>query len=74
MLKIVHNFFSIEKKDRIVFYMLCLMVSNFLMAAVKLILSLTIPSLWFFVNAGFSFTLAGCRFITIKRYKNMLFI
>lgn len=71
MLKIVHDFFNIEKKDRIVFYMLCLIISNFLMAAVKLVLSLTIPSLWFFVNAGFSFTLAGCRFMTIKRYNNI---
>jgi len=69
--QIIKDFFNIDKKDRIVFYMLCLTVSNFLMAAVKLVLSLTIPSLWFFVNAGFGFTLACCRFMTIIRYKRI---
>lgn len=70
-MSIIKEFIALEKKDRIVFYMLCLTISNFVMALVKLILSLTIPSLWFFINAGFSFTLAGCRFITIKRYNNI---
>lgn len=67
--QIITDFFNIDKKDRIVFYMLCLTVTNFLMATVKLVLSLTIPSLWFFVNAGFGFILATCRFMTIRRYK-----
>ena len=67
--QIITDFFNIDKKDRIVFYMLCLTVTNFLIATVKLVLSLTIPSLWFFVNAGFGFILGACRFMTIRRYK-----
>jgi len=70
-MSIIKEFIRLEKKDRIVFYMLCLTISNFVMALVKLVLSLTIPSLWFFINAGFSFTLASCRFMTIRRYKNI---
>jgi len=69
MKKIIKDFRALEKKDQIVFFLLCSTISNFIVGIVKLVLSLTIPSLWFFVNAGFSFVLAICRFLTIKRYK-----
>ncbi len=64
----IKEFRALEKKDQLVFFLLCSTISNFFMAIVKLVLSLTIPSLWFFVNAGFGFTLTICRFLTIKRY------
>lgn len=67
--QIIKEFRTLEKKDKLIFFLLCSTISNFLVAIIKFILSLTIPSLWFFVNAGFSFVLAICRFLTIKRYK-----
>ena len=69
MIKIIKDFFEIEKKDRLIFFLLCSMIGNVLVAAVKLFLSLSIPSFWFFVNAGFSFVLGMCRLLTIKRYR-----
>lgn len=41
------------------------------MASVKLLFSLTLPSLWFFVNAIFNFILALLRFFSIKDYKKI---
>ena len=67
--QIIKEFRALEKKDQLVFFLLCSTIANSIVAIIKFILSLTIPSLWFFVNAGFSFVLAICRFLTIKRYK-----
>lgn len=69
--KIIKEFRTLEKKDQLVFFLLCSTISNFVVAIIKFILSLTIPSLWFLLNAGFSFVLAICRFLTIKRYKTI---
>ena len=67
--QIIKEFRALEKKDQVIFFLLCSTIANSIVAIIKFILSLTIPSLWFFVNAGFSFVLAICRFLTIKRYK-----
>lgn len=69
MRKVIRDFKELEKKDKIVFFLLCSTTGNFFIAIVKFILSLTIPSLWFFINAGFGFVLAICRFLTIKKYR-----
>ena len=68
---LIKKFRALEKKDQLIFFLLCSTISNFIMAVVKFVLSLTIPSLWFFVNAGFSFVLAICRWLTIKRYNKI---
>lgn len=68
MIKIVKDFFEIEKEDRLIFYLLCSMIGNVLTAVVKFVFSLSIPSFWFFVNSGFSFVLGMCRLLTIKSY------
>ena len=65
------KFRALEKKDQLIFFLICSTIINFFIAIIKFILSLTIPSLWFFVNAGFGFVLAICRFLTIKRYKTI---
>lgn len=62
------KFRTLEKKDQLIFFLLCSTIINFFIAVIKFVLSLTIPSMWFFVNAGFTFVLAICRFLTIKRY------
>ena len=68
MKKLIYNFLELEKKDKLVFFLICSTFGNFFIGIVKFVLSLTIPSMWFFVNAIFSLTLALCRFLTIKRY------
>ena len=69
MKELIKKFRALEKKDQLIFFLICSTISNFIVGVIKLTLSLTLPSLWFFINAGFSFVLAICRFLTIKRYK-----
>ena len=71
MFKIVKYFFGIEKKDRLIFYLLCSMIANVLTAVVKFGLAVSIPSFWFFVNSGFSFVLGMCRLLTVKSYRKI---
>lgn len=71
MKEIIRKFRTLEKKDQLIFFLLCSTVSNFIVGIIKFIFSLTIPSLWFFINAGFSFVLAICRFLTIKTYNKI---
>ena len=71
MNKVIKDFRALEKKDQLIFFLLCSTISNFLVAIIKFVLSLTIPSLWFFINAGFSFVLALGRFLTIKEYSKI---
>lgn len=71
MKKVIKDFLALEKKDQLIFFLLCGAIGNFFVGIIKLILSLTIPSLWFFINAGFSLVLAICKFLTIKRYKKI---
>ena len=71
MKKVIKDFLLLEKKDQLIFFLICSTIGNFVIAIVKFIFSLTIPSLWFFINAGFSFVLSICRFLTIKKYKKI---
>ncbi|MBQ7409763.1 MAG: hypothetical protein IJW20_00070 [Clostridia bacterium] len=68
MKKVINNIIELDKKDRIVLFLIGSTIGNAFVAVVKFVLSLTIPSMWFFVNAIFSFVLAICRFLTVKRY------
>jgi len=68
---LIKKFRALEKKDQLIFFLLCSTISNFFVGIIKFIFSLTIPSLWFFINAGFSFVLAICRFLTIKKYNKI---
>ena len=71
MKELIKKFRALEKKDQLIFFLVCSTISNFFVGIVKLIFSLTIPSLWFFINAGFSFVLAICRFLTIKKHNKI---
>ena len=68
---VIKKFRGLEKKDRIIFFLLCSSISNFSIGVIKFIFALIIPSLWFFINAAFSFVLAVCRFLTIKKYRKI---
>ena len=71
MKDIIRKFRALEKKDQLIFFLVCSTISNFFMGIVKFIFSLTIPSLWFFINAGFSFVLSICRLLTIRKYNKI---
>ena len=69
MKKIIQDFFELEKKDKLVFFLFCSAIGNSFTGIIKFILSLIIPSMWFFINAVFNFVLALCRFLTVRKYK-----
>lgn len=71
MKKLIKKFRALEKKDQLIFFLLCSTISNFCVGIIKFILSLSIPSFWFFINAIFSLVLAVGRFLTIKRYNKI---
>ena len=71
MKDVIQKFKALEKKDQLIFFLVCSTISHFFIGIIKFIFSLTIPSLWFFINAGFSFVLAICRFLTIKKYNKI---
>ena len=71
MKELIRKFRALEKKDQLIFFLVCSTISNFCVGVIKFILSLSIPSFWFFINAIFSLVLAACRFLTIKRYNKI---
>ena len=71
MKELIRKFRALEKKDQLIFFLVCSTISNFCVGIIKFILSLSIPSFWFFINAIFSLVLATCRFLTIKRYNKI---
>ena len=71
MKMLIKNFLELERKDRVVFFLLCSTILNYIVAIVKLVLSFVIPSLWFLVNSIFLFTIGICRFLSIKEYRKI---
>ena len=69
MKDIIKKFLVLEKKDQLIFFLLCMSINNFIIGIVKFILSISIPSLWFGINAGFSLILAFCRLNAVKEYR-----
>ena len=69
MNKIIKRFKELKKEDRIMFFLVFTTVGNILTAIVKFVLALTLPSLWFFINAIFMLVLSFARFISIRDYR-----
>jgi len=68
MSSIVKYFKNLKKEDRIIFFLIFTTVGNIFIAIVKFVLSLTLPSLWFFINAIFMIVLSFARFFSIRDY------
>lgn len=68
MNKIIEQFKMLKKEDRIMFF-LVFTIGNIFMAIVKFMLSLILPSLWFFINAIFMIVLSFARFFSIRDYR-----
>lgn len=67
-MKIVKNVMNLEKNDKTMLFLVFTTLGNILIAIIKIIFSITIPSLWFAVNAGFLIVLSLSRFFSIKTY------
>ena len=69
MNKILEQFKKLKKEDRIMFFLVFTTIGNIFMAIVKFVLSLALPSLWFFINAIFMIVLSFARFFSIRDYR-----
>ena len=74
MNKILEHFIKLKKEDRIIFFLVFTTIGNIFMAIVKLVLSLILPSLWFFINAIFMIVLSFARFFSIRDYRKIKLI
>ena len=68
MISLFSYFKQLKKEDRVMFFLILTTFGNVLIAIVKFVLSLTLPSLWFFINALFMIILSFARFYSIKDY------
>lgn len=62
---------KISKNDQIILFLIWLTIGNLSTSIIKFFFSVTIPSLWFFINANFSLVLALCRFYVILKYNKI---
>ena len=69
MSKVIEYFKKLKKEDRVIFFLVFTTIGNIFMAIVKFVLSLTLPSLWFFINAIFMIVLSFARFFSISDYR-----
>ena len=69
MNKIIEQFKKLKKEDRIMFFLVFTTIGNIFIAIVKFVLSLILPSLWFFINAIFMIVLSFARFFSIRDYR-----
>lgn len=70
-MKIIRKFLSLEKNDQVIFFLLVTTVLNTIMAFIKFAFSITLPSLWFGINATFNIILVLLRIFSIRDYRRM---
>ena len=67
-MSIINDIKNLEKSDKTMLLLIFTTIGNILIATIKFIFSITIPSLWFFVNACFLSVLSISRFFSIRNY------
>lgn len=67
-MNIIKKIKDLEKNDKTMLWLMFATSGNILIAIAKFIFSITIPSLWFFVNACFLAVLSIARFFSIRNY------
>lgn len=67
-MKLLKSIKNLEKNDKTMLLLIFTTLGNILIAIIKFIFSLAIPSLWFFVNACFLTVLSISRFFSIRNY------
>ena len=68
MKNLLINIKNLEKNDKTMLLLIFATIGNIIIALVKFVFSITIPSLWFFVNACFLAVLSISRFFSIRNY------
>ena len=68
MNNVIIYFQKLFKEDRTVFFLILTTIGNIFLALLKFIFALTLPSLWFFVNALFLIILSIVRVFSIRDY------
>ena len=74
MKRVIEQFKRLKDDDRVMFFLIFTTIGNIFMAIIKFILSLTLPSLWFFINAIFMIVLSFARFFSIRDYRKIKFV
>ena len=67
-MNLLNDIKNLEKNDKTMLLLIFTTTGNILIAIIKFIFSITIPSLWFFVNACFLTVLSVSRFFSIRNY------
>ena len=67
-MKIIKIIKNLEKNDKTMLLLIFTTIGNILIALIKFIFAITIPSLWFFVNSCFLTVLSISRFFSIRTY------
>lgn len=67
-MSLIVKYKNLEKNDKVMLLLIFTTIGNIIIAFIKFIFSLVIPSLWFFVNAGFLAILSISRFFSIRNY------
>ena len=68
MKKLFNNYKNLNTEDKTMLLLIFTTIGNILLSIVKFILSIVLPSLWFFVNALFMVVLSFVRFWSIRDY------
>ena len=68
MKKLFNNYKNLNTEDKTMLFLIFTTIGNILPSIVKFILSIVLPSLWFFVNALFMVVLSFVRFWSIRDY------
>jgi len=66
-----NHYKKLKKEERVIFFLVITTIGNIFLVALKFILSLTLPSLWFFVNAWFTTVLIFARMYSIRDYNKI---
>lgn len=67
-MKLIEQYKKLKADDKVMLFLILTTFGNILLAIMKFVLSVTLPSLWFFVNALFMIILSIARFFSIKDY------
>ena len=71
MKNLIDSIKNLEKNDKKMLLLIFTTIGNIIIAFIKFIFSITLPSLWFFVNACFLTVLSISRFFSIRNYGKM---
>ena len=74
MKRVIEQFKKLKDDDCVMFFLIFTTIGNIFMAIIKFILSLTLPSLWFFINVIFMIVLSFARFFSIRDYRKIKFV